>query len=450
MLTRKRLNQREFNHNGGGNLSVTPFSGLITLALLAGSLFIGGCAETHPNSQSGKTNNTSVKVDENAELLDLVKVVKTPDDAAILEVLMGYRMLLLHTPDANKLDAETLKKSRQAYDRLESVLRHGGVRASAKDGGERVYTVTSEDKLSLQEVVRAASMAAEKNAREGNWDKARSRWKEMVQSKAAINFALDEAQWGISLSDALQSTLADSLKKKLKDVNESYVDDLNQAEIARQVKVLLEQISEVKIQRELKKLANRAWERDKKAGHLTAAQEAGAQSADAQGAGAQGAGNQETNTNTTENGAGGNGKDSASVGKGNGAGIAGGAAAGATVTGSGTSPIVNTTSSLADSLMAQGKYVAALKSLDKSGEQAWVKEKKTQIGDRFCEEKRRGAANSFKDFKKASTDSLRRMHLKRTTAELDSCLFYFPDLAVSQKVRKNREMVETELKKFKP
>lgn len=444
MLTRKRLNQRGFNHNGGGNLSVTPFSGLITLALLAGSLFIGGCAETHPNSQSGKTNNTSVKVDENAELLDLVKVVKTPDDAAILEVLMGYRMLLLHTPDANKLNAETLKKSRQAYDRLESVLRHGGVKASAKDGGERVYTITSEDKLSLQEVVHAASIAAEKNAREGDWDKARSRWKEMVQSKAAINLALDDAQWGITLVDALQSSLADSLKKKLKDVNESYVDELNQAEIARQVKVLLEQISEVKIQRELKKLANRAWERDKKGGRLTGAQElaassAAAQSTAAQGTAAQGAGNSEagakdgTANDTTV-------KIVGVMTKQNGANAANGSA------------IVQqapTGSPLADSLMAQGKYVAALKSLDKSGDQAWVKEKKTQIGDRFCEEKRRGAANSFKDYKKAATDSLKKVHLKRTTAELDSCLFYFPDLAVSGKVRKNREMVEAELKKVK-
>lgn len=399
------------------------------ISILLSTTFFG-CAPAGPKKNANtKSKSPSVKVTENSELLDLVKVVKTPDDAAILELLMGYRMLLLNTPDANTLDKETLKKSRQAYDRLESILRHGGVKASAKDGGERVFTVTSEDKLSLQEVVHTASVAAEKNAHEGEWDKARSRWKEMVSSKAAINFALEEAQWGITLADALQSTLADSLKKKLKAVNESYAAELNQAEIGKQVKALLEQISEVKIQRELKRLANRAWERDKKTGHLTSAQEP-APAFEANGAAAINGSKGDTNTLTST--------PTVSAPP-----VSGSAVMAPPVAAAGGT-------SLADTLMMQGKYVAALKSLDKYSDQAWVKDKKNQIGERFCEEKRRGASNSFKDFKKAASDSLKRIHLKRTTAELDSCLFYFPDLVVAQKVRKNRELVEAELKKLKP
>ena len=66
-------------------------------------------------------------------------------------MLMGYRMLLLRNPDPKALDKETLKRSRDAYDKLESLLRHGGVKS--QDGGERVYTINNEEKLSLQEVL---------------------------------------------------------------------------------------------------------------------------------------------------------------------------------------------------------------------------------------------------------------------------------------------------------
>ena len=94
--------------------------------------------------------------------------------------------------------------------------------------------------------------------------------------------------------------------------------------------------------------------------------------------------------------------------------------------------------------------MAALNALERGGpEQAWLKDTKAQIGDRFCEEKRRNAAGAFKDFKKAGSDAAKKAMLSRTAAELDSCLFYFPDLPVTGKVRKNREMVETELKKLK-
>jgi hypothetical protein len=397
----------------------------VLAAALAGCGALGGKKSAPAPGKQGESQ--SVAVDEGGDLSDLSRAVKTKDDQLILDLLLGYRMLLLRNPDPKSLDKETLQRSRDAYDRLESVLRHGGVKA--QESGERVYTITNEDRLSLQEVIRSAGQSADKAAREGDWEKARERWKEITQSKTAIAFAMEEAQWGLTLSDALQSALADSLKRRLKDVNESYLADIGHEEIGKQVKALLEIVPDVKLQRELKKLANRAWEKDKKAGRISAQAQQAQQSQAAAGTVPPGAY-----------------PDSAKT-------LPGGPGAAGTEA-PGSAPQAGTEaaafSAEADSLAGKGKYVAALKTLERAGsEQAWVKEKKAQIGDRFCEDKRRSAANSFKDFKKAAADSVKRAYLKRTAADLDSCLFYFPELTVSQKVRKNREMVEGELKKLK-
>ncbi len=390
----------------------------LTVAMLSGcGMFGGRKSAPAPEAKPG----TSVKVDDKAgEFSDVARGIKTDEDQLILNLMLGYRMLLLGNPDPKSLDKETLNKSRDAYDRLEAILRHGGVKT--KDGGERVYQITSEDKLSLQEVIRSAASAAEKAAREGDWDKARERWKEITQSKPAVAYAMEEAQWGLTLTDALQSALPDSVKNRLKSVNDGYMAEAGHDEIGRQVKSLLEMVPDVKLQRELKKLANRAWERDRKAGRISPqAQQAQAAAA------AAGTVPPDSSKGQSE------------------------APAAEPAPNPPPAPEAAALSAEADSLAARGKYVAALKVLERAGpEQSWVKEKKASIGDRFCDEKRRTAANTFKDFKKAAADSVKRILLKRTASELDSCLFYFPELSVSQKVRKNREMVEGELKKLKP
>ncbi|HKP96143.1 MAG TPA: hypothetical protein VJ385_10330 [Fibrobacteria bacterium] len=412
------------NGKGGGLVTWAVSAALAILATgLAGCTATGG-GRPAPAKPSG---GPPVTVEDGGDLADLSRLVKTREDQWVLDLLMGYRMLLLRNPDAKSLDKETLKRSRDAYDKLESLLRHGGVKS--QDGGERVYTITNEDKLSLQEVLRSASQAANRAAREGDWEKARARWKEITQSKAAVAFAMEEAQWGLTLSDALQSALPDSLKRRLKEVNEGYLADVGHEEIGKQVKALLEVVPDVKLQRELKKLANRAWETDRKAGRISAQAQQAQVAAAAAGTVPPGSPQD-------------SGKEAAPQ-----------AGAGAEPpAGANPPPGIEAAAILAeaDSLSAKGKYVTALKTLERAGsDQPWVKEKKAQIGNRFCEEKRRSAANSFKDFKKASADADKRMHLKRTAADLDSCLFYFPELAVSQKVRKNREMVEGELKKIK-
>jgi hypothetical protein len=375
-----------------------------------------GCAAPGgKNKPAPAAPGHTVHVEEGGDLSGLDKAVKTPEDRLLLDLMLGYRMLLLREPDAQSLDKETLQRSRDAYDRLETILRHGGVKA--QDKGERVFTVTEGEKLSLQEVILSAARAADEAAKQGDWDRARERWKEIVQSKTAVAFTVEEAQWGLTLTEALQSaTLPDSIKKRLKDVNESYLADAGHEEVGKQVKALLEIVPDVKLQRELKKLANRAWEKDKRAGRITPQSQTA---------------------------------------------LAGTAPPADTAKSPASEPAVPESSAVpsgdasaiaaeADSLAAKGKYVAALKALERGGpEHAWVKDKKVQIGDRFCEEKRRTAANAFKDFKKAGSDAAKKNLLAKTESELDSCLFYFPELSISGKVRKNREMVEAELKKLK-
>lgn len=398
---------------GYGILGVT-----LAAALLAGCAAPSNKGKPAPSS----AGNGNVRVEEGGDLSELDKAVKTPEDRLVLDLMLGYRMLLLREPDAKSLDKETLKRSRDAYDRLETTLRHGGVKA--QDKGERVYTVTEGDKLSLQEVILSAAQAADKAAREGDWDRARERWKEIVQSKTAVAFTMEEAQWGLILSEALQSAaLPDSIKKRLKDVNESYLAEAGQEEVGKQVKALLEIVTDIKLQRELKKLANRAWERDKRAGRISP--QALAQQTALAGAAASPIDTAKAPSAASPESAG--------------------------TTGTGMDAAANAAiAAEADSLAAKGKYIAALKSLERGGAgQSWVKEKKAKIGDRFCEDKRRAAANAFKDYKRASADAAKKTLLARTETELDSCLFYFPELPVSAKVRKNREMVDGEMKKLK-
>lgn len=381
--------------------------------LAAAAVLLQGCAGSKkkgPETAKPAEGAPPVAVQETSDLPELAKAVKTKEDSLILDLLLGYRMLLLRNPDPKTLDKETLKRSRDAYDRLEAVLRHGGVRA--QDAGERVYSITNEDKLSLQEVLRSAATAAAKAAREGDWERAKARWKEILGSKQAVTWTMEEAQWGLALSEALESTLPDALKKKLSALNDDYTAEKPQDEIGKQVKDLLDQVQDEKLRKELKKLANRAWERDKRAGRLTAAAMGDTGSTQTATAGMAPA------VKATEP---------------------------APASGSGDSAAA----ALVDTLTAQGKYLLALKAIERAGAQPWTKDKKKTIGDRFCEEKRKDAANSFKDFKKAPTDSLRRQNLRRTAGDLDSCLFYFPDISVADKVRHNREMVEGEMKKLK-
>jgi hypothetical protein len=421
----------------GAALAFPAKAAASTLAALAAAIALAACTASGRH-QAGKAAPQAgaqpVAVDEGSDLPELARAVDTREDSLVLDLLLGYRMLVLANPDAASLDKETLKRSRKAFEKLEHALRHGGLRA--RDPGERVYSINNEDKLSLQEVLRSASASAGKAARTGDWERAKARWREIVQSRPAVAWVMEEAAWGLALADALESSLPEHVKKKLRDVDESYAREISQDEIARQVKDLLaETIPDEKLRRELKKLANRAWERDKRAGRLTAAP-AAQPAAAPQPAGEAKGGDDEL-------------PPPAAV-----AGMLPPAAEPAAQPATPPPASAEALQGMAqvDTLIAQGRYLAALRAMEgtQGADPRWAKERKARIGDRYCEEKRKAAANGFMSFKKAANDRDRGLHLRRTAADLDSCLFYFPDLSVSQKVRRNREMVEGELRKLKP
>ena len=374
----------------------------ISLILFVSSMLFMSCASNKKNKSSGN-NKATVKVESSAELAELKPTLQTREDSLLLDLMLGYREIILQGQSEKMGDAEVFKKSRKAYDRLEKILRHGGL--SSQDAGERVFTVDNEDRLSFQQVIDVAVLSGQKAALSGDWDTARQRWLEIIQGKPIVLMGLEEANWGLALFDALSSNLNEGIKKKLKDLNESYVHAAPYDEISQQVVTILNEIESEKLRKELKKLANRAFEREKKNGK-------GNQSNPI----AQEPVNEGKNTETT-----------------------------------GNKPSREMALHQVDSLFAAGKYIPALKVLEKMDDKkdpAVFQEKKKQIGDRFCEDKRRDAASAFGNYKKSVNDSLRIKYLKTASQHLDSCLFSFGDLSVSQKVRKNREMVEAEMRKL--
>ena len=101
-----------------------------------------------------------------------------------------------------------------------------------------------------------------------------------------------------------------------------------------------------------------------------------------------------------------------------------------------------------DSLVSQGRYLEAMRAtevIEDKTDVEWVKNRRQNIGNRYCEDRRSLAVNSFVAARKAKRDSLHDQYLRQSLADLDSCLFEFPDAPVSEKVRRNRALVEKEL-----
>jgi hypothetical protein len=105
----------------------------------------------------------------------------------------------------------------------------------------------------------------------------------------------------------------------------------------------------------------------------------------------------------------------------------------------------------ADSLIEKGRYIKAqslLRKLLNTPFHAESQRKMKESGERFCSDKRRMASIYFKDSRNKKADSLKVQLLKRASAELDSCLLYFPDLKIANKVKKNRTLIQNQLQQL--
>ncbi len=356
--------------------------------------------------------------------------LKTKEDSLVLDLLQGFRALRLQG-ESDGADADAVGRGRRAYDELEARLRQGGLKSKA--GGERVYSIGDQDNLTLLDVLTVASKSAQKLLLEGDMEKAKARNRDIVLNRAALSFAVEDAIWGLALADAMESTvIPEPTKRKLKALHESYVHDATQDEIVREVNGLLAEVPEEKLRQQLKKLANRAWERDRRANRVPQ--------------GAKKAVLQDTVPPAPVTPAP--------------AKVVNGVAEAATAmtplaAKADTVPMIaaesNSQQAKIDSLIGAGKYIPALhalEALDAAANAEFIRDRRQKSGERFCDDRRRTAADSYKRARSASVDSVKGQLLRKTAAELDSCLFYFPETSVGAKVKRNREMIEAELKKL--
>jgi hypothetical protein len=404
---------------------------------IAAAVLWTGCAVTpQPTAQKGDGKAGAVRVDEGAKELEALRSgLKTREDSLALDLLKGFRALRL-AQGSETADADAVGKGRRAYDELEAKLRKGGIKSKAT--GERVYSIGDRDNLTLQEVLTAANKSAQKLLLDGELAKAKERNREIVINRPTLSFAVEDAQWGLALADALEAPgIPETIKRKLRALHESYYHEAPQDEIVKQVNVLLAEVADEKLRQHLKKLANRAWERDRRANRLPQGSKKAAvqDTAPAPAAvPAQVATGVAAKTDTSK-------PDQPKTEDGQG--VAGDVVKPA----SGPSE----TASI-DSLIGAGKYVQALRgleALDANSHAEFIRERRMRAGERFCDDRRRSAAESYKKARSAAAEAMKSQLLRQTAADLDSCLFYFPETSVGAKVRRNREMVEDELKKLK-
>jgi hypothetical protein len=415
----------------------TPASWLAWLGMSC--LWISGCAvKPDPHAKSSEPGpGTMVTFPVSSSLDAIGSSLKSREDSLVLELMKGYRALRLSATPEVASSADVLN-GRQAYDALERILREGGLKGNS-GGAERLFSLGDKSQLTLQEALTVANKSAQKLVLDGDLEKAKQRNRDIVLNRPTLSFAVEDAQWALALLDALSEPgLPEPTKKKLRTLHEVYYQEAPQDEVVRQVNGLLAEIPDEKFRQHLKKLANRAWERDRRANRLPQ--------------GAKKASIQDTASAF---------KSDVSLPESSSSVVA--APAKPPVLANAAPPVSDSvkpadtvgtsgTEFQIDSLIAAGQYVLALRALegiDPQTRSGFIKDRRSKAGERFCDERRKNAADLYKKARTANNDGMKEKLLRTTQAELDSCLFYFPETSVSAKVRRNRDMVDAELKKLK-
>ncbi len=403
---------------------------LLSLSAALFSLALLGCAGTPPGPAE-EVRKPGVTVDDKAaELQGLFPALHTLQDSLALDLLLAYRQLSVNA-STGEGDREVARRGRNAYNQLEYLLRHGGLRGRGQDAP--VITLPGGEKLTMGEFVDQLSKALLKAGSGGDWNSAGERAREIQLHKPELSALVEDAGWCLALSDALEGPLPEEVKKRLRFLHESYAMEVAHDEIVKQVNGLLPAVPDERLRRELKKLANRSWERDKRKGKFQEPQAnlrpAGSDSTGAAVVrappldGARGP-MPEAKPDTTS---------SSSV----------------SVAATANDSILKESKDRVDTLSLHGHYLEALRvleSVEGDADAGWIKDRRRKLGDRYCEERRAAAAASYSAARKAADDSTRVRSLRQSLGALDSCLFHFPDASVASKVRRNREVVEKELR----
>ncbi len=374
---------------------MTAFSGLPSFrhpslplrSALAGAaaLLAVGCAGIAPGPSPAAE----------AAIQDLETVrpsLTTAEDSLILDLLVGYRTLA-----AGGTDRDALRRAHAAQTRLEYLLRHGGV--SAPGGEARVVTLPDGQRLTLAEAVDQLSAALLRNVPETAWRPESERAREIRRHRGELSFLVEDAEWVLSLAAALEGSLPETDKRRLRRLHEAYAAEAPHADVAAQVNALLADIRDERMQRELKKLANRSWERERRAG-------------------------------TT------------------------GEPAPKPVVPVPVPPVPEDATPAPTAPVTPApsipEFLAAPPDAPAAGDTpvidtADIPAPLTTPPERYCEDRRTAAARAFASARAATDPDARRRFLEQSLEQLDDCLNRHPETEAAEKARRNREMVQREL-----
>lgn len=305
------------------------------------------------------------------------------EDSLVLDLLLGYRA---RTEGGG--DAETLRRARSAQNQLDYMLRRGGVKSR---GGEARVIAVDDDRLTLEETVNQLSAALMRHTAGTAWRPEAERAREVQRRRPELSALVEDAEWVLSLAAALDGPLPDNVKAGLRRLHERYAARAPHTDITAQVNALLAlpAVSDESLRRELKKLANRSWERERRGPAASAVR----------------APRQESRAPAPAAPAPPSLPDPAPT----------------------PSPVADSVSPPAD---------APETALD-----ALV------TPERFCAERRADAAQSFALARAAADTGAREGHLRHSLKLLDECIARYPGSPEAAKAAQNRDRVEQELKR---
>jgi hypothetical protein len=220
-------------------------------ALLALGLLVAGCAGGPKPRAAGAPAPAS----SGPPLESVRPSLHTLEDSLVLDLLLGYQEIA-----AGGSNRETLRRARSAQNQLDYMLRHGGVKDRGGEG--RVIEIPAGEKASLGELTSQMSRAMLRSpTSEIEADRAR----EVRRHRMNLAFLVEDAEWVLALNAAMDGSLPEEDKRALRRLHEAYSNRAPHGLIAPQVTALLRSVKDERLRKELKKLANRSWERERKA-----------------------------------------------------------------------------------------------------------------------------------------------------------------------------------------
>jgi hypothetical protein len=249
----------------------------------------------------------------------------------------------------------------------------------------RIVAPGEAGKLTLGAAVERMSQSLLRAPEGPAWRPEAARAIEIRYSRTDLSILVEDAEWVLALSTALDGPLPAGDKTRLRGLHERYAARAPHAEIAALVAALLEDVRDESLRRELKKLANRSWERERRHGARGATEAAKA-------------------------------------------------------------PVASPASS-APSLPAEIPVPALPARVDTTTSAASDSGGSALSPERYCADRRAEAARAFAEARGAADAAARGRLLRQSLASLDACIARFPDAAEAAKARQNRERVAGELKR---